>query len=278
MNRIDEQLSKVIQPWIETQFSFPLSIMDINTVSILPTNTKTLVPPLRAIKIGNKAGMIAKPEWIQRLNVVVKNLHPDLLFSVFGTYELARITLPDGFGIWGPIYYMFADRKCLQPLEILDPVQLTPDNLESVDYNLFWHCSPNSLVGFGIFDRGRLVALASVCDAGDPFLEIGMDVHPSAKGHGLGQAVVTAAARWIVQNKKLVLATTSPFNVPSIRTLRSVGLRYQFSALTSTDQLMSLPPQPLGLPYPKASVYNFYPEWAMNKDIRSKPDLEAGNI
>ena len=268
----DVRLLKSVQPWIEGQLGFPLSAMAADTVPVLTADPKISGPPLRALRVDDRAAIVARPVWVERLKEVVNGLHPDLLFSVFGAYELARITLPDGVGVWGPSWYLFGDGACLQPPGAVRPVQLEPSDLADVDYRVFWHCSPDSLAGFGVFDQDRLVALATVWDLGNPVWEIGIDVVPGAKGAGLGRAVVTAAARWIVENGRLVLATTAPFNVPSARTLRSAGLRYVFSALHGTEDIMNLPPQPLGLPYPGATAHNLYPEWAMNKNIRPKPD------
>jgi GNAT superfamily N-acetyltransferase len=202
----------------------------------------------------------------------VESLHPDLLFSTFGASELARVTLPYGFGVWGPAWLLFADEASWRPIEDDRPVQLNRPELAGVDYDIFWHCEADGpLAGFGIFEDGRLVALATVRDDGDPVWEIGMDVAPDSKGRGLGRAVVNAAGRWILENGRLILATTAPFNVPSTRTLRSLGLRYLLSEMKGREGLFQVPPQPLGSPYPGAKVYDYYPRWAMNQGIQPRP-------
>ena len=97
-----------------------------------------------------------------------------------------------------------------------------------------------------------------------------MDVKPSAQGNGLGMAVVNAAAKWILDQGKLVTATAAPFNSPSLRTLRSVGLRYGFTSVKGMDGPMELSPQQLGSPLPDTPLHNRYPDWAMNLDILAK--------
>ena len=62
------------------------------------------------------------------------------------------------------------------------------------------------------------------------------------------------------------------FNVPSARTLRSVGLQYAFMDMRVLPGPFKVPAQPLGRPYPGAQVYDYYPRWAMNQDISPKPD------
>ena len=95
-----------------------------------------------------------------------------------------------------------------------------------------------------------------------------MDVVPGAKGRGLGRSVVTAAAQWILKNGRTVMASVGPPNVPSARTLRSVGLRYLMSDLRGVEGPFRVPPQSLGRPYPGAPIYDSYPRWAVNQDIQ----------
>lgn len=266
----DTRLLNIVRPWIQQRLGFPYSAMSEDRVPVLASDADTLDLPLRAIKVSGKAALATRPEWVERLQTIVDDLPLDLLFSVLGAYDLARVTLPDGVGIWGPVWYFFADEECWQPYDDHRPVHLNPKDLTNVDYDLFWHCSANSLAGFGIFDAEKLIALATVWDSGDPMWEIGMDVVPDAKLTGLGRTVVSAATRWILNNGKFALGTTAPFNVPSARTLRSVGLRHVFTAINGTEGIMQIGPQPLGLPYPAAEVHNLYPEWAMNKDIFPK--------
>ena len=94
-----------------------------------------------------------------------------------------------------------------------------------------------------------------------------MDVSPDAKGGGLGHAVVATAADWILENDKIVMASVGPFNVPSARTLRSVGLQYIMSNLQGVNGPFRVPPQQLGQPDKNTPVYNYYPQWAMNQSI-----------
>jgi len=152
-----------------------------------------------------------------------------------------------------------------------DHVQLiNPDDLRDLDYSIFWHCNPNAQAGFVVLDKGQVLALATVCDQGDPFWEIGMDVTPNARRNGLGKAVVETAARWILEQGKQIVASAAPFNSPSLRTLRSVGLNYVFTTMRSSEMPMKVFPQQLGVPLPNTPLYNYYPDWAMNQSILPK--------
>ena len=232
---------------------------------------------LAAIRLDRGALVSARNDWLEALRPVVTNIHPDLLFSVFGAYELARVTQPDGLSAWGPVLFFVGDASTWN--DPADPrvVQLSRDDLAAVDYARFWHCYDGEAHdGYGVIENGELVALAAVIHFDKGVEEIGMDVMPEARGRGVGRAVVGAAGTAIIERGNLALATTSPWNVPSARTLRSAGFRYSYSqmmAFDAFDGAFPMPAQPLGRPYPGARMVNYYPAWAMNQDVEPRPDM-----
>ena len=262
----DERLLEVVEPWIEERLGVPVSEMRRDSTPVVPLGAGAH-DPLRALKIGDRTIVACRDEWVDGLQEIVGDLDPDVLFSMFGAYELARVTLRDGVGVWGPSWYLFADEEAWRPLKDDRVVMLEPPQLQDVDYRFNWHCRPDSLAGFAVYDGDRLIALATVWDDGEPMWEIGMDVVQDAKLRGLGRAVVGTAARWILDNGRMAVASTAQFNVPSARTLRAVGLRHVMTSLHGTEGAMNLAPQPLGAPYPGAETHNLYPKWAMNHDI-----------
>ncbi len=266
----DYRLLESVQPWIETHMGAALSGVEEGATSVLHMDPAISFSPLIAVKAGEKAVLAVRSEWVERVRAIADDLHNDLLFSTFGAYELARVTLPDGVGVWGPSWYLFADEQTWRPANDDRLVKLEPSELADVDFGTFWHCHPDCFAGFGVYDGKKLVALATVSDRGGPMWEVGMDVLQGAKLTGIGRAIVSAAVGWIIENGKIALASTASFNVPSARTLRSVGLRYVFSAMNGSEGFMRVPPQILGLPYPGAVVQDLYPGWAMNKDIQPR--------
>ena len=233
--------------------------------------------PLAAIRLGRGALVSARNDWLEALRPVVTNMHAEMLFSVFGAYELARVTQPDGFSAWGPVFFFFGDASTWKDPKDPRVVRLSEDDLAAVDYKRFWHCyNGEAHDGYGVMEDGDLVALAAVTNYGKGVEEIGMDVMPEARGHGIGRAVVGAAGTAIIERENLALATTSPWNVPSARTLRSAGFRYSYSqmlAFNAFDGAFPMPAQPLGRPYPGARMVNYYPAWAMNQDVEPRPDM-----
>ena len=268
----EDRLLASVGPWAERRFGVPLSAAGFDPIPVLGVDESGDGPPLQAFKVDNAGAVVVRTDWVEGLRPIVASLHPDHLFSVLGIYELCRFTQPRGFGVFGPSMYLFADEKAWQGPEDERVVRMEASDVAAVDAGFFWHSQlEDGIAHFGIFEAGRPVAVAGVRDDGDPVLEIGMDVVQNAKGRGLGRAVVGAAGRWILDQGKLVLATTATWNVPSARTLRSVGLRYLFSSMRSMEGPVRLPPQALGAPYPGAEMVNYYPDWAANHDIGPRP-------
>lgn len=272
MDMIDENLRKGITGWMERFIGVPLSVLGGPPMPVLtPEREPGIGQPFVIVRCGNGSALIATQDLCDAVRPIARDLHADLVFSPFGVYELARVTLPLGIAVWGPSFFLFGDRRTVMPPKDDCVVRIGPAELAGVDYSIFWHCQPNALAGFALYESDRLVALATVTDRGDPVWEIGMETHLGAQRRGLGRAVVNAAANWIVQNGRIALATVGTFNVPSARTLRSVGLHYAFMTIDGRPGRFMVPPQTLGSPRPGEPLYNYYPEWAMTKDILPRP-------
>ena len=262
-----------LSPWLENQLGHALDKAAQGHCAVLPGPAvdEPDRTALLAYRIG-RAAIIRVPEtWLQRIRSVVADLSLDEVFSVFGAYELSRVTLEEGVGVWGPSWYYFADRDSFVSGVPTEAVQLDAAAMQDADPDVFWHCDrAGAAVGFGVFEQGRLVALAGVRDIGAPVYEIDVDVAPANGRRGLGRAVMGAAGRWILERGGLPLARTAPWNVPSARLLRSLGMRYTLCDMVGTPGPFRVPPQPLGKPTPEARMYNLYPAWAMNKNIEPK--------
>ncbi|MCH7594158.1 MAG: hypothetical protein IIB27_06590 [Chloroflexi bacterium] len=275
--------TRIIRDWLEERSGvfFEAAGDQTSPVVARPASAGGDDAGLRAVRMDGRSIVVARKEWVEPLQRIVAGLHPDLLFTTFGAFELSRVTIPDGVSVWGPNWYLFADRESWNGSADARVVAMTADQLSEVDFELFWHCVAGSAAAFGVYSRlgksqgERLVALATVKDRGEPFMEIGVDVAPGAKTSGLGSAVVSAAGTWILDQGRLPLATVAPFNVPSTRTLRRVGLEYRFTEMSGVPGPFRVPPQPIGRPLPDIDIYDYYPEWAMNRDIRPRSEMPA---
>jgi len=254
-------------PWLEARLGVALECARADCVPVT-AREGPCAQPLWAVRFGERALVVTQAEWVERVRPIVDPLTADELFSVFGAYELSRVTLPEGYGIWGPSWFYVADERSFTGGPDARTVRLSPEQMGGVDTEVFWHCaSGEGVVGFGIYEGDRLVALATVRPDERAVWEVGIDVAPDVKTRGLGRAVFGAAGRWILEQGRLVLGTTAPWNIPSARTMRSLGLRMVLSSLISIKGPMLVPPQPLGSPLPGVELRQYYPDWAMNRDI-----------
>jgi len=268
-----ETLMEALRPWVEAKLGLSLDALG-DPVPVVESEARSADSPLWAVKVGARAVVTAGAARVAALRAAVGGLSLDQLFSVFGAYELSRVTLSHGFGVWGPSWYNAADESCFRPADDERPAQLSGAELaSSVDYRVFWHCAPGqATAGFGIREDGTLVALATVWPEFDRVWDVGLDVAPDAQGRGLGRAVLGAAARWVFGQGGIVMASVAPWNVPSARTQRSIGMQHVFTDMTGLPGPMRVPPQPLGRPHSGAKLVNYYPDWAINKEIQSAGD------
>jgi RimJ/RimL family protein N-acetyltransferase len=271
MNSDDARLFEHVRPWLERQLGFSIRAPDAS-VRVAEAPSCDGQHSLFAVRAGAAVAVAARQEWLDALRLIVEELHPDILFSIAGAYELSRVTLADEVWVFGPVAVYVADETAWRPVDDTRPRRLAAADLETVDWDTFWHCTGASALGhFGIYEDQRLVAMASVSDRGDHIWEIGMDAAPGAKGRGLGTAVVSAVGDFILRSGAIIYATTGHWNVPSGRSLRRLGMRYTHGLMLGMSGPFRVPPQALGEPLPGTPLYDYYPRWAMNKRILETP-------
>jgi hypothetical protein len=270
---IDRNLLEKVRPWIETSLGYPLPETAADSPTLGATPVDVEVGLFFAVRIDDVVAVSARSEWHNDLRPILDNLHPDLLFSVTGSYELSRVTLPDGVAVWGPVPCFVANEETWKPVDDTRVVKLTQDQRDEIDWKVFWHSGgPDSIAHWGIYEAERLIALSSASDKGHNIYEIGVDATQGSQAKGLGSAVVSAAGNWILEQGATPFASAADWNIPSGRNLRNLGLQYTYSALISWKGEFMVPPQPIGQPLPGQQVYDKYPRWAMNKDILENPE------
>ena len=264
----------IVEEWIEHYTGISLDVMDDDSIPVISSNAfASKKQAIVALKFNDKAVVIADPAWIDELSNVVNGMHSDLLFSQFGVYELARVTYQYGATPSGPSWYLFADKDMWHPVDDDRPVRLSDEDMKSVDRKVFWHCFVDEPVaGFGVFEGNELVGLATVNEVGGSAMEIAMDVDPAMRWSGIGRAVVNSAGQWILRSGSVVMASVGAFNVPSARTLRSLGLVYMAHMISVREGPFTIFPQALGSPSQDVPVYDYYPRSAMNSQILPGPN------
>ncbi len=264
-------MREVFAGWLESRLGVPLGLAACDAIPVVACDRPS--QPLWAVQAGARRLVTVRADWLDAIGAAVRALTPDELFSTFGAAELARVTLPDGWGVWGPTWYYVADESAF--LGEADPrvERLTPEQVAQIDLGVFWHCrlGPEATY-FGLYDEGRLAALAGLhMDEGEVW-EISVDVAPEAKGGGLGRAVCGTAGRFVLEHGRLAMAATAPWNVPSARLMRSLGMAHVLSDMRTMPAPFRVPPPMLGSPLPGVELRHYYPAWAMNQAIRPRED------
>ena len=184
--------------------------------------------------------------------------------------------MPSGYGVWGPTWFLFTDRFCTDFSKNINVIDIKKEELLKIDNKIFWHVPiQESIKSYGIYKNSNLVAVSSIQHRGDDVYEISMDVHPDAQSSGLGKALVSKSVNYIISLGKIAMASVGVFNIPSNRTLRSLGMEHLITDMKGLPGDFMVEPQSLGEPIPGCKVINRYPFWAMNQNI--KENLEWYN-
>src|SRR5438876_262034 len=68
-----------------------------------------------AVRLGDGGALLAEPQWYPIWEELVATLSVEQLFSIYGVFELARTTLPEGVSPFGPVWAFLADRHSFRP-------------------------------------------------------------------------------------------------------------------------------------------------------------------
>ena len=269
----DEQLFELVRPWVEDTLGCPFPDSGSEPL-VVSAPDQVGGQPLFGVRRNMQSVFAVRDQWLESFGELARQMHPDLLFSTTGAYDLSRATLPDGVAVWGPAPVYVADESTWSPIADSTAVRLTAEQVADVDFKIFWHCegADTGIAHFGIYEDDHLVALTSVKDHGFNVYEIGIDVAPDAKSQGLGSNVLSTTGDWVLEQGATILATVALWNVPSGRNMRRRGLRYVFNNMVGSFGPFKVGPQPLGTPLPDMTVEDIYPRWAMNKAIRERVD------
>jgi hypothetical protein len=245
-----DRLLAPVAPALAVAWGYALDAVPARGLAVRPRRAPE--GPL-AVRVGDGALLLAEPGWRGAWERLARDLTLEQLFSVYGVYELARTTLPDGLSPFGPVWCSLVDRARLAPppAGLEGVVELGPEACRRLPAATYWHCSVATAArGFAVTAGGRVLALATAWETPESFWEIGVDVLPAAQGRGWGRAVTWAAATWILARAPLAYYTTGAFNVPSNRNARALGFRHCWSVIKGLAGPFLVPPAPLGRPLP----------------------------
>ena len=149
---ISQRLQEQLLPWIENYSRASLSSFGSKTMPlIVPVHPLEEPTEILAIQIGNQTALILNNSDIApKLEGLLQDLNPDMIFSTFGFYELSRVTLPYGISMWGPNWFLFGEESTIEDNIDNRVEKISGNDLNEVDYKQFWHCYPKAIAAFGI--------------------------------------------------------------------------------------------------------------------------------
>src|SRR5438094_2223951 len=95
-----------VQAALESAWGYALADVPATGLAVLPV--RRAAAPL-AVRLGDGGVLLAEPPWYPVWEALAATLSVEQLFSIYGVFELARATLPDGVSPFGPVWAFLAD-------------------------------------------------------------------------------------------------------------------------------------------------------------------------
>jgi RimJ/RimL family protein N-acetyltransferase len=268
MLEISKQLDKTINNWINHHAPNLENIENGIYISEFDdSNSDKRASKIWIFEYNNSLYLSLNKNVKEDLLKLIKKTPRDFLFSDYGKYEISKITHDYGYYVWGPTWELFAEEKDWIDINLHEVEILSGDEIkDQLDFKIFWHNYVDCVKGFVIKNNNKIIAAATLLDIGGGFVEIGVDADQSISIAGLGSTVYSAAGRWAFENDIYPYSAVGPWNIPSTRTQLKCGMKYIGIDMSGIDKF-SLSPQTLGYPRKDIKIYDYYPEWAFNKDI-----------
>ena len=100
-----ERLRRRLMPWLEARLGASPEALATPDLPVVALDTRLeLAPPVFAVALGGRGVVTTRPDWEAAVRGALDGLTYDLLFSIYGAYELSRATLPHGFTGWGTLF------------------------------------------------------------------------------------------------------------------------------------------------------------------------------
>src|SRR5687767_13549509 len=104
----------LVQARAEIEQAWGLALTDVPATGLAVLPATRAGAPL-AVRVGDGGLLLAEPQWLPSWNGLAASLTVEQLFSIYGVFELARATLPDGVSPFGPVWAFLADRLSFSP-------------------------------------------------------------------------------------------------------------------------------------------------------------------
>ncbi len=160
------------------------------------------------------------------------------LFETPGLHDVERIFAPMGGTIRHMAEYFLPDLDLLKPRKCPFETKILTSKDFSTLYTPTWSnalCEQRrelDILAVGAYENGVLVGLAGCSTDCESMWQIGIDVLPPYRRHGVAASLVTALALEVMARGKVPFYCAAWSNLPSVRTALRSGFKPAWAELT----------------------------------------------
>jgi GNAT superfamily N-acetyltransferase len=201
---------------------------------VRPSRRRYPVPDLPLMAITTGAGVVisAHPDRIETVRAVVEAVSRDDLFSAPVISRLAALVEPEHQQLHGPNLWFACSRDRFRPARSSPDVDISvcergtihelyaqPGFTNALSYRAD-HPRPDMIATVARRD-GRIVGIAAASADCDRLWQIGVDVIPEERRHGIGRALVSRLTEAVLNTGRIPCYSTAVSNIAS----RTLALR-----------------------------------------------------
>ena len=191
------------------------------------------------VSYGNNVVASVSPEFYNIAKEYISKYRTEHVFETPNLHVLNDALIKKGQKICFMAEYFLPDTDVLRPLECPYEIRtLTKEDFASL-YLPEWSnalCKERShldVLGVGAYDDGRLVGLAGCSADCDDMWQIGIDVLPMYRRHGIASALTSRLAVMILEKGKVPFYCAAWCNIRSVRNAIKSGFRPAWVEMTA---------------------------------------------
>ncbi len=191
------------------------------------------------VSYGNNVVASVSPEFREITEKYINTYPIEHIFETPNMYVLNEALLTKGQKICFMAEYFLPDLKALKPIDCIYDLRV----LTQADFaNLYLPEWSNALcenrkeldvLGIGAYDGDKLIGLAGCSADCDAMWQIGIDVLPEYRRHGIASALTSRLAIEILDRGKVPFYCAAWCNVKSVRNAISSGFRPSWVEMTA---------------------------------------------
>jgi len=193
------------------------------------------------VSYGSCAVAMASTETMADVTEYLRRVPPEHAFETPNLHILDGLMAKHGLKVCFMAEYFLPDVTALKPLpcrydmRLLSPAEFAPYYTEEWSNALVAHRKERDVLAYGAYDGEKLIGLAGCSADCDTMYQLGIDVLPEYRRHGVASALTSALALEILRLGKVPFYCAAWSNIPSVRNAIRSGFRPAWAELTARD-------------------------------------------